>query len=82
MIINFNDHTTTWDEATIPMKEYSSISTLHAADTYCNETFTTDIKNEITTQMTQILDAKYKKADLAKVVADSGHLATNKQSKL
>ena len=32
--------------------------------------------------MTQILDAKHKKADLAKVVAESEHLTTNKQSKL
>ncbi len=36
-IINFNGHTMTWDEATILMKEYGSISTLHAADAYCNE---------------------------------------------
>jgi hypothetical protein len=72
----------TWDEATIPMKEYGSISTLHAADTYCDEIFTTDIENEVTTQMTQILDAKYEKADLAKVVADSEHLTTDEQSKL
>jgi hypothetical protein len=32
--------------------------------------------------MTQILDAKYKKANLVKVVAESGHLTTDKQSKL
>ncbi len=32
--------------------------------------------------MTQILDAKYKKDDLAKVDAESGHLTTNKQLKL
>ncbi len=83
IIINFNDHTMTWDEATIPMKEYSSIPMLHAADTtYCDKIFTTDIEHEVTTQMTQILDAKYEKADLAKVVADSGHLTTNEQSKL
>ena len=82
IIINFNDHMMTWDEATIPMKESGSIPTLHAADTYCNEIFTTDIENEVTTQMTRILDAKYKKAHIAKVVADSEHLTTNKQSKL
>ena len=82
IIINFNDHTMTWDEATILMKEYGSIPTLHAADTYCNEIFTTDIENEVTTRMTRILDAKYKKAGLAKVVADSEHLTTDEQSKL
>ena len=33
--------------------------------------------------MTRILDAKYKRADLAKVVTESrGHLTTNKQLKL
>ncbi len=72
----------TWDEATIPMKDYGSIPTLHAADGYCNEIFMTDIKNEVTTRTTQILDAKYKKADLAKVVTESGHVTTNEQSKL
>ncbi len=70
------------DEATRPMKEYGSIPTLHAADTYCNKIFTTDIKNEVTTRMTRILDSKYKKANIAKVVADSRYLTTDEQSKL
>ena len=34
------------------------------------------------TRMTRILDAKYEKADLAKVVADSKHRTTDKQSRL
>ncbi len=72
----------TWDEATIPMIEFGSIPTVHAANIYCNKIFTTKIKNEVTTQMTRILDTKYEKADLAKVVADSGHLTTDAQSKL
>ena len=82
IIINFNDHTITWDEATILMKKYGRILTLHTADTYCNKIFTTNIKNEVTTRMRQILYTKYKKADLAKVVADSKHLTTDEQSKL
>ncbi len=32
--------------------------------------------------MMQILDAKYKRADLAKVIADSKHLTSVQQSKL
>ena len=82
IIINFNDHTMTWEEATIPMKEYGSIPTLQAADAYCDEIFMTDIENEITARMTRILDAKYEKADLAKVVAESDHLTDEEQSKL
>ena len=66
IIINFNDHTMMWDKATIPMKEYGSIPTLHAADTYCDmNNLRPTFKNEVTTRMTQILDTKYKKADIA-----------------
>ena len=65
LIINFYDHTMTWEEATIPMKEYGSLPTLQAADEYCDQIYFTDVENEVTTQMTRILDAKYKKADLA-----------------
>ena len=57
-IIDFNDHTMTWDEATIPMKEYGKISTLAAADAYRDEIFITDIEQEITTRMTRILVRK------------------------
>ena len=49
LMINFNHHMMTWDEETMPMKEYSSIPTLHAADTYCNKIFTNDIEIEVTT---------------------------------
>ena len=71
LIINFNDHTITWEEATIPMKDHGIISTLQAADACCNTIFMTDIENEVTTRMTRILDAKYKKADLVKVTAEA-----------
>ena len=77
-IIDFNDHTMTWDKATIPMKEYGKISTLAAADAYCDEIFITDVEHEITARMTRkILDAKYKQADLQKVVSESKHLTEN-----
>jgi hypothetical protein len=81
-IINFNDHTMMWEEATIPMKDYGSISTLQAADAYCDKIFMTDIKNKVTTPMTRILDAKYKKAELAKVASESKHLTADKQLKV
>ena len=55
---------------------------LQAADEYCNKIYSTDIENKVATKMTQILGAKYKKADLSKVVAESEHLTNNKQSKL
>ena len=37
-IIDFNDHTMTWEEATIPMKDHGTVSTLQVADAYdiCN----------------------------------------------
>ncbi len=57
----------TWDEATIHMKEYGSLPTLAAADAYCNEIFTTDIENKVTTQMTRTLNAKYEKAEYVKL---------------
>jgi hypothetical protein len=82
LIINFYNHTMTWEEATIPMKDYGSLPTLQAADEYCDQIYFTDVENKLTTRMTQILDAKYEKADLAKVVADSEHLTTDEQSKL
>ncbi len=72
----------TWEEATIPMKDYGSLPTLQVADEYCNQIYSTDTENEVTTRMMQILDAKYEKADLAKVVAESKHLTKDKQSKL
>jgi len=81
-IIDFHDHTMTWDEATIPMKDYGKISTLAEADAYCDEIYTTDVEQEITTQMTRILDAKYEKADLHKVVSESKHLTEHEQSQL
>jgi hypothetical protein len=81
-IIDFHDHTMTWDEATIPMKEYGKISTLAEADAYCDEIYTTDVDHEITTRMTRILDAKYEKADLQKVVSESKHLTEHEQSQL
>jgi hypothetical protein len=82
LIINFHDQTMTWEEATIPMKDYGSLSTLQAADDYCDKIFITDVENEVTTRMTRILDAKYEKANLAKVVAESEHLTLDEQSKL
>jgi transposase InsO family protein len=82
LIINFYDHTMTWEEATIPMKDYGSLPTLQSADEYCDQIYLTDVENEVTTRMTRILDAKYEKADLAKVAADSEHLTNDEQSKL
>ena len=71
LIINFHDHTMMWEEATIPMKDYGIVPALQAANAYCDEIFMTDIENEVTTQMTRILDAKYKKANLAKGTSES-----------
>ncbi len=49
---------------------------------YCDKIFMTNIENEVTARMTQILDAKYEKADLSKVVAKSDHLTDEERSKL
>jgi hypothetical protein len=45
-IIDFHDHTMTWDEATIPIKEYGKISTLAETDAYCDEIYTTDVEQD------------------------------------
>ncbi len=47
-----------------------------------DELHATDVENEINTQMTQTLDAKYEKADSAIAVAESGHLTIKEQSQL
>ena len=64
------------------MKDHGTVSTLQGADAYCDAIFVTDIENEINTRMTRILDAKYEKADLRKVVSDSQHLTEHEQSQL
>jgi predicted aspartyl protease len=73
-IIDFNDYTMTWDEATIPMKEYNSLPTLEAVDAYCDELFSSDVDHEVTLRMTRILDAKYEKADLTRDPREREHL--------
>jgi hypothetical protein len=82
LIINFNDHTMTWEEATIPMKDYGSIPTLQAAGTSCDEIFMTDIENDVAARMTRILDGKDEKADLRKVSSESTHITEQEQSRL
>ncbi len=81
IIINFNDHTMMWEEATIPTM-HGSIPALQAADAYYDKICFTNIENEVTARMTRILDAKYKKADLAEVDAKREQLTDEEQSKL
>ncbi len=68
ILVIFNDHTMTWDEA-IQMMEYCSIPTLHAVDTYCYKNFATNIENEVTTRMTQILDLSMRKPTLLRLLS-------------
>ncbi len=69
-----------WEQvATIPIPDYNSKPILQAADEFCDEIYITDVENEVTTLMTQILDTKYEKANLAKVVAESKHLTIKEQ---
>ena len=71
-----------WEKATVLMKDYGSLPTLQSADEYGDKILITDVENKVTTQMTRILDAKYEKANLAEVVAESEHLTLDKLSKV
>ncbi len=45
LIMNFCNHTMTWEEATTHMKDYGSLPTLQAADDNCDEIYSTDVGN-------------------------------------
>jgi hypothetical protein len=66
-IMNFNDHTGTWDTNTIPMKEGATLSSVDAlieVDISANPQM---LRDEYS-QPSEILDAEYKPASLDDVI--------------
>ena len=71
MDIRFSDSTITWQEGTIPMKPID-----------CDKNDSFYIKDDVEEDLGKILDAKYEKAHLDKVVASYNHLSAGEQTKL
>jgi hypothetical protein len=85
-ILDFKDNMTTVDEVKLPMQ---NINYLQGSSTLCGLKLNHSLAMEpqstqdATKHVTQILDAKYKKADLQSIVRDDcKHLSTNHQKKL
>ena len=71
MDIRFSDQTITWEDGMIPMKP-----------TDCTKDDSFFIKDEMEDDLGRILNAKYEKADLEKVVSDYDHLQRDEKEKL
>jgi hypothetical protein len=84
IIMNFNDHTVTWDTDTIPMKNrdacnLSSVETLIEVYMSANEPQT--LRNEYS-PATKILDTDYKPATLDDVIKTCENLHVEEQHQL
>jgi predicted aspartyl protease len=77
--IKGNDLSIKWDDAAIPWRDMDSTieDAYFAEDIYSNEPVEQEIQ-----RMTDILDAKYSKADLRKVVDAAVHLSTKEREEL
>jgi hypothetical protein len=86
IILNFKAKTITIDEIILPMRNINNLqssSTLHALKLNHSLAMEPQSTQDATKRATQILDAKYKKADLQSVVKDNcKHLSANQQKKL
>ncbi len=86
IILDFNDNIITIDEVKLPMQNINYLqgsSTLHALKLNCSLAMEPHSTQDATKHVTQILDAKYKKADLQSIVRDNcKHLSANQQKKL
>jgi hypothetical protein len=83
--LNFGDSTMTWDESTISMKEPESLPDLLSPvnDFYWYEDLgETEALREASARLKNILDAKYKPADLDEVVRQCEHLDRDQQQQL
>jgi hypothetical protein len=80
--LNFGEMTMTWDDSTISMKEQESLSDIlnPVNDFYWYEDLgETEALQEASTRLKNILDAKYKPADLDEVVRTCEHLDRDEQ---
>jgi hypothetical protein len=82
IIMNFNDHTVTWDTDTIPMKyrgTLSSVESLIEVYMTANEPQTL---RDVYSRDTEILDAEYEPASLDDVIKTSENLHVEGQHQL
>ena len=82
MILNWNDLTMTWDEATIVMPEYGTITNRNEANAMYLDLAESMAVKESSERTERILEARYEKADLNKLVNDCDHLTNNQKEKL
>ena len=71
MDIRFSDQTLSWEDGVIPMKP---------ADATVRQSLF--IKDDLEEDLGRILDAKYEKADLPKIVSDYDHISNNQKQQL
>ncbi len=85
MSLDFGQHIVTWDNATVTMKDSSTINQLLENDKnsffWHQESTETKTLKSATEQLKQILDAKYKKANLDKLVCECLYLTQDEQFK-
>jgi hypothetical protein len=86
IILDFKDKMITLDEVNLPkrnIKYLQGFSTLHALRLNHSLAMEPQSTQDATKHVTQILDAKYQKADLQSIVRDNcKHLSADKQKKL
>jgi hypothetical protein len=75
-IINFSEHTVTWDEASMPFKDLTDdvLENFHISEP--------DSIEESMSRVKKILDNSYAPADLHEVARDQTHLTKEQQQKL
>jgi hypothetical protein len=82
MIMNFNDHTVTWDTDTIPMKDRGTLSSVEALiEVYMIANEPQTLRDEYS-RVTKILDAEYKPASLDDVIKTCENLHVEEQHQL
>jgi hypothetical protein len=82
IILNFNDHTVTWDTDTIPMKDRGTLNTQEAIlEVYLASNEPKSLVDEYL-RSTKILDAEYKPAILEEVTQTCTNLNQEEQHKL
>jgi hypothetical protein len=82
IILNFNDHTVTWDTNTIPMKDRGTLNTQDAlVEVYLASNEPKSLVDKFS-QSTKILGAEYKPAILEEVTQMCANLNLEEQSQL
>jgi hypothetical protein len=82
IIMNFNDHTVTWDTDIIPMKDRGTLSSVEALiEVFMSANEPQTFRDEYS-RATKILDAEYKPASLDDVIKTCENLHVEEQHQL